>query len=210
MFITLEGIEGVGKTTHLGFIESYLAQAGIAVCSTREPGGTVLGNELRNILLAPRQEIMHPIAELLLMFSARVQHVESLIKPALAGQKWVICDRFVDASYAYQGAGRGIPYETLRSLAQLTLGDFRPDHTFIFDAPVEQALARMKGRGVPDRIESETQAFFERARHYYLSLPLKDPTRYSLIDASGSVEAAQETLMKHLCVWVEKYQDKTC
>ncbi len=210
MFITLEGIEGVGKTTHLGFIEAYLAQAGIAVCSTREPGGTVLGNELRNLLLAPRQEMMHPMAELLLMFSARVQHVESLIKPALAEKKWVICDRFVDASYAYQGAGRGIPYQMLRSLEQLTLDDFRPDHTFIFDAPVEQALARMKGRGVPDRIENETQAFFERARHYYLSLPLKDPTRYSLIDASKSVEAVQDILMKHLHVWVEQSQDKTC
>jgi dTMP kinase len=210
MFITLEGIEGVGKTTHLHFMETYLAQAGISICSTREPGGTVLGNELRNLLLAPRQERMHPTAELLLLFSARVQHVESLIKPALAEGKWVICDRFVDATYAYQGAGRGIPYETLRSLEQLTLGDFRPDHTFIFDAPVEQALARMKARGIPDRIESETQAFFERARHYYQSLPLKDLTRYSLIDASGSLEAVQTILMKELCVWIKKSQEKTC
>ncbi len=210
MFISLEGIEGVGKTTYLRFIAECFAQAGIPLCLSREPGGTVLGNELRNLLLAPREETMQPMAELLLIFASRLQHVESLIKPALAQGKWVLCDRFVDASYAYQGAGRGIPLETIRALEQLTLGDFEPDHTFIFDAPVEQALARMKGRGMPDRIESETQAFFERARHYYRSLPAKNPGRYTLIDASKSLESVHEVLEKHLVPWIKQFKDQAC
>lgn len=210
MFITLEGIEGVGKTTYLGFMADYLAQQAIPLCLTREPGGTPLGNALRTILLAHREERMDPMTELLLMFAARVQHIESLIKPALAAEKWVLCDRFVDASYAYQGAGRGIPKASIQTLEQLSLGAFEPDYTFIFDAPVEVALARMKGRGTPDRIESETLDFFERARQYYRSLVDQNPKRYHLIDASRSLETVKTLLVAQLQIWVQAAGGKPC
>lgn len=208
MFITLEGIEGVGKSTHLAFIADFLEQAGIPICLTREPGGTMLGNELRKLFLAHQLETMQPMAELLLIFGARAQHIESLIKPALAQKKWVLCDRFVDSSYAYQGAGRGIPQGTIETLETLVLADFKPDYTLIFDAPLDLALGRMKGRGPQDRIESENQDFFKRAQHYYQSLVLKDPKRYILIDAALSLEAIQQILVKQLRIWIQKNKEK--
>ncbi len=203
MFITLEGIEGVGKSSCMAFMAQFLEKSGIALCLTREPGGSILGDELRKLFLAHQAEPMQPMAELLLMFGARTQHVETLIKPALAQGKWVLCDRFVDASYAYQGAGRGISEATISKLEKWVLGDFKPDYTLIFDAPLEIALARMKGRGSKDRIESESQDFFKRVRHYYKTLVLKDPKRYCLVDASQSLEAVQQSLIKQMKLWIE-------
>ncbi len=210
MFITLEGIEGVGKSSAMAFMAQFLEKAGIALCLTREPGGTILGDELRKIFLAHRTEPMQPMAELLLMFGARAQHVETLIKPALAQGKWVLCDRFVDTSYAYQGAGRGLPESQIATLQHLVLGDFKPDYTLIFDAPLDIALARMKGRGTKDRIESETQAFFERAQHYYKDLVSKDPKRTILVDASKSLIEVQKILVKQLTLWIQQSREQIC
>ena len=195
MFIALEGIEGVGKSTHSHFIAQQLEDLKIPMLLTREPGGTHLGNALRNLLLSHEQELITPTAELLLMFAARAQHIETIIKPALLEKKWVLCDRFMDSTYAYQGSGRGLPMGTIATLEFLVLGDFRADHTLIFDAPAELALGRVAKRGPKDRIENEQIDFFNRVRHYYQSCLDRDPQRYTLIDASGPLETVQKTVL---------------
>lgn len=160
MFITFEGIEGVGKTTHLAFTVEILKRAGISVIATREPGGTVMGEEIRDVLLKHRHESVHPLTELLLMFAARIQHVETIIRPHLNKGDWVICDRFTDATYAYQGGGRGMPLSSIEHLEKLVLGNFKPDLTFLLDASPSISLQRIRGRGGhPDRFELEKQAF---------------------------------------------------
>jgi dTMP kinase len=198
MFIALEGMEGVGKSTHLQYMGAFLNAQQIPVLLTREPGGTDLGNALRNLLLAHHQELITPMTELLLMFAARAQHIESLIKPALAQKKWVLCDRFIDSTYAYQGSGRGIAMTDIAALESLVLADFKADHTLIFDAPVELALSRLEKRGPKDRIENEQIDFFNRVRHYYQSRASVDPEHYTCIDASGSLESVQQTVLKVL------------
>lgn len=199
MFITFEGIEGVGKTTHINFVAEILRQRDIPFILTREPGGTEIGEELRSILLKHRDGHVSAMTELLLMFAARAQHIHEIIKPALTQHKWVLCDRFLDATYAYQGGGRKILQSHIDSLAQLVLGDFHPDLTFIFDADPELGLKRAQHRSHHlDRFERETIDFFERVRQAYLIRAKTDPKRYQVIDASRSISEIQQELLEIL------------
>lgn len=193
-FITLEGIEGVGKSTHLPFIQTYLTQKGLAVVATREPGGTPAAEAIRKVLLTQHEEELNRQTELLLLFASRSQNVSHLIEPALAAGKWVLCDRFTDASYAYQGYGRGIPLEEIAGLEQWVQNDLRPDLVLLFDAPVKTALQRAKGRGKPDRFEIENASFFERVRKGYLTRAKQFPERYKIIDASVSLLTVKEQI----------------
>ncbi len=203
MFITFEGIEGVGKTTQLKFMADKLTQAGISVLVTREPGGTPMGEEIRDVLLKHRHERVAPLTELLLMFAARAQHVDTVIRPALERGRWVLCDRFIDATYAYQGGGRGAPIETIRGLDYWILGDFQPTYTLLFDAPVEVGLQRMKNRGATDRFEQEKIEFFERVRETYLSRATQDLKRYKIIDADQSLKAVQAEVSSFVDILIE-------
>jgi len=183
-FITVEGGEGAGKSTNIACIAAHLQAAGLRVTVTREPGGTPLAEEIRALLLAAREEDVCADTELLLMFAARMQHLAYVIRPALARGEWVLCDRFVDASIAYQGAGRGLGIERVQALRDLLLGDFRPDLTLLLDLPVELGMQRIGGRGAPDRFESEQAAFFERVRAAYHTLAAAEPARFRVIDAT--------------------------
>ncbi|MCW8918878.1 MAG: dTMP kinase [Gammaproteobacteria bacterium] len=193
-FITLEGSEGSGKSTNLNYIHQRLQQAGIEVVLTREPGGTPLGEAIRTLLLDHRQQAMASDTELLLMFAARAQHLNELILPALAAGKWVLCDRFTDATYAYQGAGRGIDKERIAQLEQWVQGALRPDLTLFLDLPVAQGLARAGERAELDRFEREELAFFERVRQGYLSQATAQPQRYRVVDAAPSLPQVQAQL----------------
>jgi dTMP kinase len=191
-FITLEGIEGAGKSTHLPFLRGVLEREGGEVVVTREPGGTPLGEEIRDLLLAHRHDGMSADAELLLMFAARSEHLSRVIRPALAAGKWVLCDRFTDATFAYQGGGRGVPSARIMELARWTHGDLWPALTLLLDIPVEEGLARASRRGTADRFEKEAVGFFRRVREAYLSLADLEPSRFRVIDASlplGQVQA---------------------
>ena len=188
VFVTVEGIEGVGKSTQLKRLVEVLEGAGVPIDVTREPGGTPTAEVIRNILIEHGAEPMPASAEVLLMFAARALHVENRIRPALEAGTWVICDRFVDASRAYQGGGRGVPEPTIEALADLSLNGLVPDVTLLLDAPVETGLARAARRGAKDRFEAEEQAFFERVRAAYLSLVHAEPERFIVIDAAGDIE----------------------
>lgn len=203
MFITVEGIEGVGKTTHLEFMAEQLSRAGISVVVTREPGGTPMGEEIRDILLAHRYERVIPLTELLLMFAARAQHIDTVIRPALDRGRWVLCDRFVDATYAYQGGGRGVSIYAIRKLEKLVLGDLAPDCTFIFHAPIEVALKRVKKRASQDRFEREDCVFFERAQSVYLRKAAKNKKRYKVIDTNQPIALVEKILLKSLFDLIE-------
>lgn len=209
LFITLEGIEGVGKSTHLQFIKSYLEKFNIPVITTREPGGTEVAEAIRQVLLAHYQEPVTPQTELLLMFAARSQHLASFIIPTLQNNKWVICDRFTDATYAYQGGGRGIPLEEIAGLERWVQNDLVPDYVLLFDAPVELALARAKGRGNTDRFEAEDIAFFERVRQAYLTRAKQYPQRYSILDASLSLSQVQENISQILDQFIQRTPNDT-
>lgn len=193
-FITLEGSEGSGKSTNLAYIYEKIQQSGIDVILTREPGGTPLGEQIRALLLDHRQQAMASDTELLLMFAARAQHLNELILPALEQGKWVLCDRFTDATYAYQGAGRGIDEARIATLEQWVQGDLRPDLTFFLDLPVEQGLARAGARSEPDRFEREQLDFFERVRQGYLRQAEREPQRYRVVDAAVPLEQVQSQL----------------
>jgi dTMP kinase len=197
-FISLEGIEGVGKTTHLNFIAMHLHEHNIPVLATREPGGTPLADEIRHFLLAEHTETICPDSELLLLFAARAQHIARVIQPALNDHKWVVCDRFTDASYAYQGAGRGLGSQKIALLENLVQGNLRPDLTILFDAPLNVAFERMKQRGKIDRFESESILFFERVRNAYLALATEHPTRIKIISTDCSIEETQAEIIKIL------------
>lgn len=190
-FIVLEGIEGVGKSTQLQLAREHLEDRGLEVVVTREPGGTALAERIRDVVIAPlRDEPMPPIAELLLMFAARAAHVENLVRPALARGAWVLCDRFVDATWAYQGAGRGIPDAEIAALEALVLRGLRPDLVLLLDAPVALALGRARSRRAEaDRFEQERVEFFSRVRDAYLARARREPLRYAVIDAGGDVDA---------------------
>lgn len=183
-FISLEGVEGVGKSTNLNFIADWLKQQAVDFIVTREPGGTELAEAIRTLLLAPRSEPMAADTELLLVFAARAQHLAEKIRPAIARGQTVVSDRFVDATYAYQGFGRGLPLATIESLHQLVLNNFLPDLTIYLDLDVETGLARARKRGELDRFEQETASFFERVRSGYLSRVKQDSARFAVIDAS--------------------------
>lgn len=199
LFITFEGIEGVGKSTQLQLLADCLKKWGAPVTMTREPGGTLLGNEIRTLLLDNLHNSMSSMAELLLLFAARAQHLEQLILPALRTGHYVLCDRFTDATYAYQGAGRGLDISVIRQLEQLVQADFRPDYTIVLDAPPQLGLERAKQRGNLDRIEQEKIDFFERVRQAYLSRAAAMPDRYYVIDARQSIEKIHYDIVQKLC-----------
>jgi len=183
-FISLEGGEGAGKSTQNKRIVSWLERHGRQVVETREPGGTVVSEQVRQVLLDTRNAGLNPVAELLLVFAARSQLVQEVIQPALTQGKVVVCDRFADASYAYQGGGRSLGAATVGQVEQIVLGGLQPDLTLLFDIPVEQGMTRVAGRGAADRFESETVAFFERVRNAYLERAAANPERFRIIDAS--------------------------
>ncbi len=187
-FITVEGIEGAGKTTCMQLIEQRIRARGHDLLLTREPGGTPLGEALRDLLLGHRHDGMHDDTELLLMFAARAEHLHSRIEPALAAGSWVLCDRFTDATYAYQGFGRGIDIARIASLEDWVQGTRRPDLTLLLDVPVELGLERAGRRSAPDRFERQERAFFERVRDGYLQLAAQSPDRYRVIDAVLDLE----------------------
>jgi dTMP kinase len=193
-FITVEGIEGVGKTTNIDFIHKWLLAAGKDVIVTREPGGTPLGEAIRGLLLDPQYTGMDSTCELQLMFAARAEHLARVIRPALEKGRWVLCDRFTDATYAYQGGGRGIDTGIIARLETLVQGDFRPDITLLLDVPVEIGLARAGKRGELDRFEQEKVEFFERVRQAYLDMARQYTDRYRVIDASQPLEQVQQQL----------------
>ncbi|MEX0448321.1 dTMP kinase [Spiribacter sp. 221] len=185
-FITVEGIEGAGKTTAIDIIRDWVKGQGGDPRLTREPGGTALGEELRDVLLRHREDGMSAEAEVLLMFAARAEHLDRVIRPALAAGRWVICDRFTDASIAYQGMGRRLGIDRVRSLGQWTHPDLAPDLTLWLDLPVTLGLERAAGRSRPDRFESEQSRFFEAVRHGYATIAEQEPARVQRIDASGT------------------------
>lgn len=193
-FITVEGGEGVGKSTNMDFVCQYLSDIGADVLVTREPGGTPLGEAIRELLLSPDHKGMDPVCELQLMFAARAQHLAKVIRPALEKGRWVLCDRFTDATYAYQGGGRGIDSGMIARLEELVQGDFRPDLTLLLDVPVDIGLSRANSRSDPDRFEQEKTAFFERVRQCYLDRAAAEPGRFRVIDAGKPLEAVQQQL----------------
>lgn len=193
-FITLEGGEGVGKSTNIAFIREFLQQQGREVLVTREPGGTAIAEKIRLLLLEKKQEPLTMQAELLLMFAARAQHIERVIRPALAAGKWVVCDRFTDASYAYQGGGRNAPMQDIAWLEQFVQGDFRPDLTLLLDAPVATGMHRIKRRGALDRFESEQLQFFQKVRQAYLLRAEQEPQRIRIIDAGRELTEVQQQI----------------
>lgn len=199
-FLTIEGTEGVGKSTNLAFVRDWLSAQGIEVVVTREPGGTPLAEEIRRLLLSKREELVDESAELLLVFAARAQHLTQVIKPALARGAWVLSDRFTDATFAYQGGGRGLNKSTIEQLEQLVQGDLRPDLTLILDIDVELGLNRARQRGELDRFESETIGFFERVRNAYRQRASVAPERYALVDAGQTLEEVQHDIEKVLSV----------
>jgi len=194
-FITLEGGEGVGKTTNLTFITHYLQQHNISVVVTREPGGTALAEKIRHLLLDKNSEAISEHAELLLIFAARAQHIKHVIEPALARGDWVLCDRFTDATYAYQGGGRNMRVSTIEWLENLVQGNLRPDLTVLLDTPVEIGIDRARSRGVLDRFESEKISFFENVRRAYLLQAELHPERIKLIKANQPLTDVQRALV---------------
>ena len=194
-FITFEGIDGAGKTTHLPWfrerLEEKVAALGRAVVTTREPGGTPLGESLRELLLHERMDLE---TEALLMFAARREHLAQVIEPALARGDWVLSDRFTDATFAYQGGGRGLPRDKLEALERWVQGGFQPDLTVLFDLPPETASARRGAARSPDKFESETEAFFARTRAEYLRRADEAPHRFAIVDASATIEQIRQTL----------------
>ncbi len=197
-FITLEGIEGVGKTSNLQFIQQLLESSGHSCVVTREPGGTNLGEALRGLLLSHSDDNMSADAELLMMFAARAEHLSKVIRPALANNQTVLCDRFTEATYAYQGGGRQLDINKISELEQWVQGDLRPDLTVILDAPVETGRARAGQRSEPDRIEKEQDDFFQRVRETYIELANQHPHRICLIDASPELAAVQKQIREKL------------
>jgi dTMP kinase len=194
-FITLEGGEGSGKTTNLAFIKGYLQQHNVPVVVTREPGGTVLAEKIRHLLLDNDSETISEPAELLLIFAARAQHIKHVIEPALAQGAWVLCDRFTDATYAYQGGGRNMRISTIEWLENLVQGSLRPDLTLLLDAPVEIGLERAQKRAAFDRFESEKISFFEQVRRAYLLQLELHPERIKLIKANQPLVDVQSALI---------------
>ncbi len=201
-FITLEGLEGVGKTTNREYVESVLTTRGIKVLVTREPGGTDLGEQLRHLLLHASAPVSAE-AELMMMAASRKQHTVDVIEPALNAGTWVLCDRYADASFAYQGGGRELGLDVVASLHALLSIDIQPDLTFLLDMPIEDGLKRMAARGKPDRIEKEALGFFERARAAYLQRAKDQPQRMKVIDASLSLDGVQQQVDNVLTAFLE-------
>lgn len=198
-FITLEGVDGAGKSTHIAWLVGYLEQLGHTVVSTREPGGTVLGEQLRDVLL---HQPMSLETETLLMFAARCEHIKAVIRPALKAGAWVVCDRFTDATYAYQGGGRQLGAQRVRALEQWVHPDLQPDRTWLFDVPLAVARQRLSDTRTLDRFEQEDAAFFERTRQAYHDRVANDPHRFLVVDATRSIEQIRQSLVsdiQHMC-----------
>lgn len=193
-FITLEGIEGVGKSTNAAYVQEILERAGLKVLLTREPGGTALAEELRNLLLVPREEAVSQITELLLMFAARAQHLQHKILPTLQAGTWVVCDRFTDATFAYQGGGRGIDNSLIQSLESIVQNGLQPNLTILLDIDVKTGLTRARQRSAPDRFESEQQQFFEKVRQAYLNRASQNPQRFAVVDAGQTLPQVQVSI----------------
>lgn len=194
LFITLEGPEGAGKSTNRDYLAALLREHGVDVVLTREPGGTPLAERIRELLLAPADEPMASDTELLLVFAARAQHLQQVVRPALTRGAVVLCDRFTDATYAYQGGGRGVPAERIALLEDFVQGALRPDLTLVFDLPVEVGLARAAARGRLDRFEQERLEFFEAVRSTYLQRAAQSPERYRVLDAAQPLDAVQHRI----------------
>jgi dTMP kinase len=194
LFITLEGPEGAGKSTNREYLAERLRAEGIEVLLTREPGGTPLAERIREVLLTPGDEVMNADTELLLVFAARAQHLAEVIRPALAKGMVVLCDRFTDSTYAYQGGGRGLSLDRIATLETFVQGDLRPHLTLVFDLPVEVGLARASARGRLDRFELEGRKFFDAVRSAYLKRAEADPKRYRLVDAAQPLAQVQQSL----------------
>lgn len=194
-FISIEGLEGAGKSTQLAVLEHWVAERHGAPLVTREPGGTPLAEQIRDLVLGHHTETMDAWTELLLVFAARRQHVTGKIRPALERGRWVVSDRFTDATYAYQGGGRGIDWQRIQALESLVLEDFQPDLTLWLDCPAEVGLARARQRGELDRIERENVAFFDRCRAAYERRHREQPDRIVRLDAAQSIEAVSADLI---------------
>jgi len=194
-FITVEGIEGAGKSTQMAVIGKFLDQQGIRVIVTREPGGTPLSEAVRALLLDPDNRGMSADTELLLVFAARAEHLHKVIRPALESGDWVLSDRFTDATFAYQGGGRGIAAARIAALEEWVQGDLRPDLTLLLDVPVEAGMARIADRGQPDRFEREDGEFFQRIRASYLQRAAAEPRRFRRIDASAPAEQVSRSVL---------------
>ncbi|MEJ2590894.1 MAG: dTMP kinase [Candidatus Thiodiazotropha sp.] len=202
-FITVEGGEGAGKSSNLAHVQALLEAAGKPVLFTREPGGTPLGESIRELLLGHKHTGMADETELLLMFAARAEHLHRKILPALEQGVWVLCDRYTDASYAYQGAGRGIPHEKIALLENFVQGALRPDLTLLLDLPVETGLARAGERSAPDRFESEALDFFDKVRRGYLEIAAAEPQRVKVIDAAPALEQVQAQIAGVILAYLE-------
>ncbi len=198
LFITLEGIEGVGKTTHAEFMADLFRRNGHTVTLTREPGGTATGESIRDILLHSKDQNIDPESELLLIFAARAQHIQEVIAPAISRNEIVICDRFTDATYAYQGGGRGISKEKIKLIEDWVQKGLVPDLTLLFDTSIKTGLSRAGKRSIADRFESETAVFFENVRRAYLDIATECPDRVHIIDATLSIEQVQLEIIKIL------------
>lgn len=205
-FITLEGGEGVGKSTNLAFVAGLLEAAGLDVQRTREPGGTPLAERVRDVIVSPSGEPVPPMAELLLIFAARALHIEGCIRPALAAGRWVLCDRFTDASYAYQGAARGLGEAPVRWLEEHVQGSLRPDLTLLLDADPAIGLARADARGAADRFEQERLAFFRRVRAGYLERAHAEPGRFRIVDAAQPLARVQSDLSFHVNKFLQDHE----
>ena len=202
LFITIEGIECVGKSTNAKFISALLNKKNIKTRVTREPGGTALGEKIRKILLFEQNDSISPLGELLLLFAAREKHINEVIKPNLEQGKWVISDRFTDASFAYQGFGRGLGFDQVNQLKQIVQNEFEPDLTFLLDAPIDVIKSRRK-LNPNDRFESEDRQFFERVRQGYLQLASVFGDRVKIIDATQSIEQVQAEIQSYLLDFIE-------
>lgn len=203
-FITLEGGEGAGKSTCLALIRNYFSEKNLPLVVTREPGGTPLAEEIRALLLQKREEVVAPDAELLLVFSARAQHLARVIRPALARGEWVLCDRFTDATYAYQGGGRGLSMQRIAELESMVQDGLQPGLTLLLDLPVAQGMARAEARAEKDRFESEKLEFFERVRTAYRARANVEPARFRIIDAARSLGEVEAAARRILDAWLDQ------
>lgn len=204
-FITLEGGEGVGKSTNLAFLQARLLDAGIDVRITREPGGTPLGEAIRSLLLNEGPTAPSALAEVLLVFAARAQHIQEVIEPALAAGRWVLCDRFTDATYAYQGFARGLSQSAIATLESLVQGSLQPDLTVLLDLPPSIGLKRASQRAELDRFEVEDEAFFNRVREGYLTRSLENSERWLVINAGQDLEGVQRALAQGFSSWMASH-----
>ncbi|GAA0399118.1 dTMP kinase [Cocleimonas flava] len=194
LFISFEGVEGAGKTTNIEYIAEKIEASGQEILLTREPGGTDLGEAIRELLISKEFPEMHSTTELLLMFAARAEHLHRKIIPSLEQGRWVLCDRFTDATYAYQGAGRDIDLQNIQTLENLVQGTLRPDYTFLFDIDADIGLARAKNRGETDRFEQQHLDFFNRVRSAYLKMAEENPQRYRIVNAQYDLQTVQKQI----------------